>query len=166
MSLEDLLRSFASASPLHIALALLFILIARSFTASKDVGSKPTRDESDSEEEDFPAPQPAGDLTKRELATFDGKDPTKPILLAAKGVIYDVTRGRDFYGAGASYNAFAGKDCSRAMGKVSLDAENLSANVHDFAASERDTLNGWVAKFQDKYPVVGKVKDGDYNGTF
>jgi len=43
-----------------------------------------------------------GDLTRKELKQFDGKsDDKKPfLLLACKGTIFDVSKGRDFYGPG------------------------------------------------------------------
>jgi len=144
---------------------LVFIIIARRVFAVDNRSHKATPSE-DEDEEVFPDPMPAGDMTRRELAKYDGSDETKPILIAAKGVVYDVTRGRDFYGKGGPYNCFTGIDCSRALGKVSLDKENLCADVKDFAASERDVLNDWVAKFNAKYPVVGKLTDGKYNGKF
>ena len=144
---------------------LVFIIIARRVFAVHNRSHAPTPS-AEEEVEDFPDPMPAGDMTRRELAKYDGSDETKPILIAAKGVVYDVTRGRDFYGKGGPYNCFTGIDCSRALGKVSLDKENLCADVKDFAASEKDVLNDWVAKFNAKYPVVGKLTDGKYNGKF
>ena len=115
-------------------------------------------------EEPFPDPMPKGDLTVAELKKYDGSDPSLPLLLAAKGKIYDMTRGRDFYGPGGPYNCFAGIDCSRALAKVSLDPKDLTADVSDLYASERDVLNDWVAKFESKYPYVGRLVDGTYNG--
>ena len=56
----------------------------------------------------FPEPMPRGDLTPSALRRHDGSNRALPILLAAKGVVYDVTRGRDFYGAGGAYNLFTG----------------------------------------------------------
>lgn len=47
-----------------------------------------------------------------ELARHDGTDPALPILVAIKGLVYDVTRKRDSYGPGAGYHVFAGKDAS------------------------------------------------------
>jgi membrane-associated progesterone receptor component len=41
------------------------------------------------------------------------------VLVAAKGRVFDMTRGRDFYGKGGPYNCFAGADVSRALAKVS-----------------------------------------------
>jgi membrane-associated progesterone receptor component len=67
-------------------------------------------------------------------------------------------------GAGGPYNCFAGIDCSRALAKVSLDAADLNARCADLYAAERDVLNDWVAKFQDKYPYVGLLVDGTYDG--
>lgn len=41
-----------------------------------------------------------GDITPDELAKHDGRDPFRPIYLAIKGTVYDVTPGRSFYGPG------------------------------------------------------------------
>lgn len=115
------------------------------------------------EEESFPEPMAKGDLTVEELKRYDGSNTALPVLLAAKGIIYDVTKGRDFYGKGGPYNGFAGIDCSRALAKVSLDAKDLNDDVSDLYAAERDVLNDWCRKFDDKYPVVGKVLGGAFD---
>jgi hypothetical protein len=47
------------------------------------------------------------------MKAYDGTDPTKPILLAINGTIYDVSNGRKHYGPGGSYHLFAGADASR-----------------------------------------------------
>jgi len=39
----------------------------------------------------------------------------KPIYLALNSTIYDVTAGRNYYGPGASYDFFSGRDASRAF---------------------------------------------------
>lgn len=54
-------------------------------------------------------------MTLEELAAYDGKDESKPVYLAINNTIYDVSSGRRMYGAGGSYNFFAGKDASRAF---------------------------------------------------
>lgn len=51
-----------------------------------------------SDDDGYPAPMPEGDMTVGELKMYDGSDPSLPVLVAAKGRVYDVTRGRDFYG--------------------------------------------------------------------
>lgn len=42
-----------------------------------------------------------GDLTLTELSKYTGHDPSRPILLAVRGRVFDVTMGRAFYGPGA-----------------------------------------------------------------
>jgi membrane-associated progesterone receptor component len=39
-------------------------------------------------------------LTAAQLAAFDGSDPSVPLYIAVRGVIYDVSPGRSFYGPG------------------------------------------------------------------
>ena len=39
-------------------------------------------------------PVQLGEITDRELRAYDGSDPSKPLLMAIKGQIYDVSNGR------------------------------------------------------------------------
>lgn len=55
-------------------------------------------------------------FTVEELAQYDGTDSSKPIYLAVKKTVYDVSKSIAFYGPGGSYKNFAGKDASRALG--------------------------------------------------
>jgi membrane-associated progesterone receptor component len=41
-----------------------------------------------------------GDITLLELSKHDGRDPMRPLLLAVRGRVFDVTMGRPFYGPG------------------------------------------------------------------
>ena len=73
-------------------------------------------------------------------------------------VVYDVTRGRDFYGRGGAYAKFAGAECSRALAKMSLDPNDVSkADISDLTPEELNVLDDWMRKFDGKYPVVGKL---------
>jgi Cytochrome b5-like Heme/Steroid binding domain len=54
-----------------------------------------------------PVPKPAeyqpercGDITKQTLRKYNGRDPFLPIYFAVRGEVFDVTKGRDFYGPG------------------------------------------------------------------
>lgn len=39
-------------------------------------------------------PVQLGDVTEEDLRAYDGSDPNKPLLMAIKGQIYDVSRSR------------------------------------------------------------------------
>lgn len=107
-------------------------------------------------------PLPKGeekDYTLAELRAFDGSDPERPILLAASGKVFDVTRGRDFYGPRGPYGVFAGKDCSRALAKLSFEASDCTGDVSGLSAGELEKLDEWVATFEMKYPVLGRLVD-------
>jgi membrane-associated progesterone receptor component len=98
------------------------------------------------------------DYSRQELAAYDGSDPSKPLLLAIRGEIYDVTRGRDFYGPGGPYGMFAGKDCTRALAKVSFDAELFTGDVEGLVPEELDKLEEWIEMFEGKYRRVGRLR--------
>ena len=66
---------------------------------------------------DYP-PAEQCDLSPEALRAYDGSDAHKPLLVAAKGHIYDMAAGKDFYGKGGPYNCFAGRDASVALAKV------------------------------------------------
>ncbi len=45
-------------------------------------------------------PVMCGDTTLESLSKFDGRDFLKPLYFAVRGKVYDVTKGKDFYGPG------------------------------------------------------------------
>jgi membrane-associated progesterone receptor component len=97
------------------------------------------------------------DYSLEELAGYDGTDPTRPILLAARGRIFDVTRGRGFYGPGGPYGVFAGKDCSRALATLSTEPADCVADLEGLSASELEKLDDWIETFAAKYDEIGNV---------
>lgn len=97
------------------------------------------------------------DYSLSELTDYDGSDPTKPLLIGIRGYVYDVTRGRDFYGPGGPYGMFAGKDCTRALAKVSFDEELFTGNTEGLDPDELDKLEEWVEMFEGKYRRLGKL---------
>lgn len=68
-----------------------------------------------------PALTPVKDdpISVAELSAHDGRDAAKPIYVAIKGKVFDVSPKREMYGPGAGYNIFAGKDASKGLGKLS-----------------------------------------------
>ncbi|KAJ7296096.1 hypothetical protein O6H91_02G105200 [Diphasiastrum complanatum] len=102
-------------------------------------------------------PEYVGPITPEKLRQYDGSDATKPLLMAIRGRVYDVSGSRDFYGAGGPYAIFAGKDAGRALAKTSFDEKDLTDNLHDLSAEELEALREWEYKFQNMYTKVGYV---------
>ncbi len=110
------------------------------------------------EERRAPLPEAeARDYSLSELAAYDGSDSGKPLLIGIRGQVYDVTRGRDFYGPGGPYAMFAGKDCTRALAKVSFDAELFTGDIDGLGPGELDKLEEWIEMFEGKYRRVGRL---------
>lgn len=68
------------------------------------------------------------------------------------GDVFDVTRKKDVYGKGGSYNIFAGKDCSRGLGKSSLKSEDAVPDYSTLPENEMKVLDDWHSFFT--YVVV------------
>ncbi|KAL4623962.1 neudesin-like [Arapaima gigas] len=120
-----------------------------------------------------PATKPVRLFTEEDLANYNGHTEERPIYLAVKGVVFDVTKGKAFYGKGAPYNALTGKDCTRAVAKMSLAPEDLT---HDTTGLTEEQLQSLESVFKDtykeKYPIVGYTarrilnEDGSPNKDF
>ncbi|KAI7958662.1 hypothetical protein MJO28_002453 [Puccinia striiformis f. sp. tritici] len=96
-------------------------------------------------------------FTSEQLSQYDGSDPSKPIYVAIKGIIFDVSSKAEVYGPGGSYHVFAGKDGSKGLGKSSLKAEDAVADYSSLTESELKVLDDWVVFFKKRYNVIGKV---------
>ncbi|KZS98649.1 progesterone binding protein [Sistotremastrum niveocremeum HHB9708] len=105
-------------------------------------------------------PPPKDDpYTLAALKEFDGSNPSKPIFVSIKGTVFDVTSKKDTYGAGCSYNVFAGKDGSRALGKSTLKEDEAIPDYSGLNEAEMKILNDWHGFFSKRYPIVGRVTD-------
>ncbi|KAI0291624.1 progesterone binding protein [Multifurca ochricompacta] len=105
------------------------------------------------------APPKDDPYTQAQLKEFDGSNPEKPVYVAIKGTVFDVTRKRDTYGPGGSYSVLAGKDASRALGLSSLKPEDAVPDWSTLKESDLKTLNDWHAFFTKRYNIVGRVSD-------
>ncbi|KAI6911910.1 hypothetical protein KC318_g1655 [Hortaea werneckii] len=109
-------------------------------------------------------------LTDAELALYNGTDPTKPVLLALNGTIYDVSAGRRVYGPGGSYHVFAGKDAARGF-VTGCFAED---GTPDLRGVEWTYVPVWIPRYgeeegegqgeEGEREREGKEGDGDGDG--
>ncbi|XP_075386220.1 neudesin [Tenrec ecaudatus] len=94
-------------------------------------------------------------FTEEELARYSGAEDDQPIYMAVKGVVFDVTSGKEFYGRGAPYNALTGKDSTRGVAKMSLDPADLTHDTAGLTAKELASLDDIFTVYKTKYPIVG-----------
>ncbi|XP_029348956.1 neudesin [Echeneis naucrates] len=112
-------------------------------------------------------------FTEEELQRHDGREEGQPILMAVKGVVFDVSKGKEFYGRGAPYNALVGKDSTRAVAKMSLAPEDLTSDTTGLTEEQLESLESvFEGTYKAKYPIVGYTasrilnKDGSPNDDF
>ncbi|CAH9069846.1 unnamed protein product [Cuscuta europaea] len=137
------------------ALGLAIYYVASGLFGSSDRGRSYEFEEKG---EPLPPPVQVGEITEEELRQYDGSDPKKPLLMAIKSQIYDVSQSRVFYGPGGPYAIFAGRDASRALAKMSFEEKDLTGDISGLGAFEIDALRDWEYKFMSKYVKVGTVK--------
>ncbi|XP_032366926.1 neudesin isoform X2 [Etheostoma spectabile] len=111
-------------------------------------------------------------FTEEELTRYDGSQ-GQPIYMAIKGVVFDVTKGKEFYGKDAPYNALVGKDSTRAVAKMSLDPADLTSDTTGLTEEQLESLDSiFEGTYKAKYPIVGYTasrvltKDGSHNEAF
>ncbi|PWN48049.1 cytochrome b5 [Violaceomyces palustris] len=96
-------------------------------------------------------------ITVDELRKYDGSDESKPVYVAIKGLVFDVSPRREMYSPGKGYSIFAGKDGSKGLGKSSLKPEDAVADYSSLDEKELKVLDDWVAYYTKRYNIVGKV---------
>lgn len=105
-------------------------------------------------------------FTQKQLLYFDGStDPktqeTKPVYLSVNGIVFDVTKGKEYYGPGGPYELFAGHECGVALAKMSFDTEYLDDldGCTKLNYGEKEELDNWINKFEHWrcYPIKGRL---------
>lgn len=102
---------------------------------------------------------------EEDLKSYDGTDEDGPILIAVNGDVYNVWKGRHFYGPGCEYHLFAGRDATRLLAKAKLEEETEEEKCKPLSIADRATLQGWIYTFKTKYEIVGKLKGFDASTT-
>ncbi|KAL3837702.1 hypothetical protein ACJIZ3_022293 [Penstemon smallii] len=142
---------------LALGLALYYI-VSNLFGSSDDAHTHQRSRGFEEEVQPLPPPVQVGEITDDELKQYDGSDPKKPLLMAIKGQIYDISQSKMFYGPGGPYALFAGKDASRALAKMSFEEKDLNGDLTGLGVFELEALQDWEYKFMSKYVKVGTVK--------
>ncbi|XP_054790491.1 membrane steroid-binding protein 1-like [Prosopis cineraria] len=159
-TLREAIVAYTGLSPATFFTALALLFAAYYAVSGLFGASDPPPGPRNLEElvQPLPPPVQVGEITEEELRAYDGADPKKPLLMAIKGQIYDVSQSRMFYGPGGPYALFAGKDASRALAKMSFEEKDLTGDISGLGAFELEALQDWEYKFMSKYVKVGTVK--------
>ncbi|KAF7987478.1 hypothetical protein HCN44_003240 [Aphidius gifuensis] len=98
------------------------------------------------------------DFTVEELKKYDGKGSDGRILVAVNGSVYDVTRGKRFYGPDGPYSAFGGRDASRGLATFSVvPGKDEYDDLSDLDTTEMNSILEWEEQFKERYDYVGKL---------
>ncbi|GKU89346.1 hypothetical protein SLEP1_g3494 [Rubroshorea leprosula] len=95
-TLKEAITAYTGLSPATF-FTVLALLWAIYYVVTGLFGSSgaPTQRSRDFEEmEPLPPPVQLGEVTEEELKQYDGSDPNKPLLMAIKSQIYDVSPSR------------------------------------------------------------------------
>jgi predicted heme/steroid binding protein len=98
--------------------------------------------------------------TASELLEFgDGLD-GRPILISIFGRVYDVSKGKRFYGQGGAYSQFAGHDVTYSLSTGCRTQECVEMSAKGLEEKEMNEGKRWLSFFHlhDKYPLVGKME--------
>uniref|UniRef100_A0A7E4ZWT9 Cytochrome b5 heme-binding domain-containing protein n=1 Tax=Panagrellus redivivus TaxID=6233 RepID=A0A7E4ZWT9_PANRE len=114
-------------------------------------------------------PLPKQDMTVEQLRKYNGTD-DEHICIALLGEIFDVTRGKNFYGPDTAYAPLAGHDATRAL--ANMDLKLVQEEYDDpstLSEVDKDEAKNWADTFRVKYPVVGRLlapgeEPKDYKG--
>jgi membrane-associated progesterone receptor component len=138
-------------SPLN--LALVFVIIFLIYKIFKSSNSTPTPAPPEPK-----LPKLRRDFTVEEMKNYDGTQPDGRVLVAVNGNVYDVTKGKRFYGPGGPYAAFGGRDASRGLATFSITApKDGYDDLSDLNTMEMDSVREWEEQFKEKYEWVGRL---------
>jgi len=90
-----------------------------------------------------------------------GNSEAAPLWLAIRGRVYDVSQGKKFYGPGAPYHKFVGRDATRAFGTGCTEPDCLIASLDGLDAHQIREADRWIEYYalHDKYTFVGTLHD-------
>lgn len=158
----DVVTEFTGLTPaafftILALMAVVYKMVCGMFVETEKLDQKPRNITMPTMPPPVAEPVQLGDVTEEELRAYDGSDPSKPLLMAIKGQIYDVSRSRMFYGPGGPYALFAGRDASRALALLSFQPEDLTGNIEGLSSDQLEVLQDWEEKFKEKYEKVGQI---------
>ena len=106
-TLQEAIVAYTGLSPatfftvLALVLAIYYVVSGLFGSSSDRYHERPRSFE---EVPPLPPPVQVGEISDEELKEYDGSDPKKPLLMAIKGQIYDVSQSRYFHGSSSLFS--------------------------------------------------------------
>lgn len=153
-SLVNWMWSEISSSYLNIGLTVAIMCLIYKILKQNNTAEPPPPQDT------LPPPLKKQDMTLGELRRYDGVSPDSGdrICVAVNGKVFDVTKGKRFYGLGGPYSGFAGRDASRGLATFSVEpVSDEFDDLSDLKPSELDQVKEWELQFSEKYTLVGKL---------
>lgn len=142
-------------APVQILILIIVVyIIKRVFFRYEDSENNP-----EPEPVEVLEPMKKRDFQTHELREFDGRN-NQRILIAVNSKVFDVTRGKHFYGPDGPYGVFGGRDASRGLATFSVDGAALKDEYDDLSdlnSMQVDSLKEWEMQFIEKYDYVGRL---------
>jgi len=104
-------------------------------------------------------------FTKTELTQYNGAAGSPGLFLALLGVVYDVSKGAQYYGEGGGYSFFAGRDASRAFVTGNFEEPGLVEDVAGLSGSDYLGLEEWQGFYEKDYTRVGVLEGHFYSAS-
>lgn len=102
-------------------------------------------------------------FTQDELSKYDGSEGSPGLYLAFLGKVFDVSKGKDYYGPGGGYAFFSAKDGSRAFVTGQFDEAGLTDDLAGLATSDYLGLKEWEEFYGKDYTPVGVLQGRYYD---
>ena len=99
-------------------------------------------------------------VTKEELARHDGNQTEGVLWLSIMSKVYDVSKGAEYYAAGAPYHVFVGRDGNVPFLTGKFDDEEATKPLTELTPHQLYNLQEWAGFYdkEEKYPFVGLLE--------
>lgn len=90
---------------------------------------------------------------------YNGKVKGEKIYLSVLGMVYDVSKGPQYYAEGSGYHIFAGRDGAVPFVTGTFTEEEAAKSTDELNDSQLIQLKSWDEFYrgEEKYPLVGRV---------
>ena len=101
-------------------------------------------------------------VTKEELARHDGNQTEGVLWLSIMSKVYDVSKGAEYYGPGAPYHVFVGRDGNVPFLTGVFNEDEAAKPLTELTPHQLYNLETWTSFYdkEEKYPFIGLL-DGD-----